>query len=139
MKNSDGLDLIHALTQGISTDDFALITLQAAIASEISIRRVKLGMNQKQFAEFMGVSQGLVSRWEQGETNFTLETIVKIASKLDIELQCPFKLAPAPVYYETQSSSNIVDFHRAKDSIRWNATGYSSSEYCTLSHDLMEM
>jgi len=52
-------------------------------------------MNRKQFAEFMGVSQGLVSRWERGETNFTLETLVNIASKLGLEMQSPIKPTPA--------------------------------------------
>lgn len=116
-------ELFSALSEGFSDEELTLALLQASIASEITVRRAKRGMNQAQLAELMGVSQGLVSRWENGETNFTLETLVKIASKLDIEIQCPFKLEPAPTYGHAEGK--IITFPGSSSS--WSSANYKSS------------
>ncbi len=43
-------------------------------------------MNQKQFAEFMNVSQSMVSKWESTTYNFTIKSIISILTKLDIKM-----------------------------------------------------
>lgn len=57
----------------------------AFISAAIELRRKSLGMNQKQFASFMGVSQAMVSKWESGEYNFTINTLNEICYKLGLE------------------------------------------------------
>ena len=42
-------------------------------------------MNQKQFASFMGVSQAMISKWESGEYNFTINTLNEICDKLGLD------------------------------------------------------
>jgi transcriptional regulator with XRE-family HTH domain len=42
-------------------------------------------LRKKQFAEFMGVSQAMVSKWECGEYNFTINTLIEICDKLGME------------------------------------------------------
>lgn len=37
----------------------------------------------------MGVKQSLVSRWESGECNYTIDTLVEIANALKLSVQCP--------------------------------------------------
>ena len=47
-------------------------------------------MTQKEFAKFMGVTQGMVSKWESGDYNFTIESICNILEKLDLD--CNFEI-----------------------------------------------
>ena len=39
----------------------------AKISAKIEMKRNELGMNQKEFARMMNVSQGMVSKWKSGE------------------------------------------------------------------------
>jgi len=41
-------------------------------------------MNQKAFASFMGVSQGMISKWESAEYNFTFQAAADICEKLGL-------------------------------------------------------
>jgi transcriptional regulator with XRE-family HTH domain len=43
----------------------------------------------------MGVSQVMISRWENGEENFTIATLVKISDALGIKFRNPFSDARA--------------------------------------------
>lgn len=44
--------------------------------------RIKLGMNQEQFAEIFNVTQGTVSQWETGLTKPRIDLLPKIARLL---------------------------------------------------------
>ena len=61
-------------------------------------------MSQKQFAQFMGVSQAMVSKWESGDCNFTIETIAKICDKLDLIPQ--LELISENDYYSLMQKNN---------------------------------
>lgn len=87
-------DLFSGITEGVSSAELSLITLQGLISGEIASQRIKRGLNQKQFAELMGVSQSRVSKWEKGECNFTIATLVSIADKLGLSLRSPFDVMP---------------------------------------------
>ena len=56
----------------------------ADVAVKIRNKRKELNLTQKEFADFMGVSQGMVSKWESAEYNFTLESIVNLFDRLEI-------------------------------------------------------
>ena len=58
--------------------------MQLMITTTIKEYRIEKELSQKMFAEFMGVTQGMVSRWESGEYNFTIDNIAKICDKLKI-------------------------------------------------------
>lgn len=106
MKTNDTYEFLSALSQNMSAEELMLAGLQGVIAAEIVGKRLSLHMTQKEFAEYMGVSQGMISKWEKGESNFTLQTLVQIASKLGIQMQCPFVTNP-PRRYTTAGSSII--------------------------------
>lgn len=57
---------------------------KAKIASAILTKRYELKMSQTDFAEYMSVSQAMVSKWESGETNFSISAIAEICEKLSM-------------------------------------------------------
>ena len=90
-RNLNTVDLLDALAENLSTEQVILAGMKGSLAAMITTRRQKLGLSQKDLATKLHVTQRLVSRWERGETNFTLETLVKIAQTLSFETQCPLK------------------------------------------------
>lgn len=62
--------------------------LKVMVSISITIRKTRkdMGMSQKEFAQFMGVTQAMVSKWESGHYNFTMEAIVRIYDKLHLPL-----------------------------------------------------
>lgn len=79
-----------------------MVTISIMISDERKRRR----MTQKQFAEFMGVKQSLVSRWENGHYNFTIEKVVEIFEKLDLKLN--FELPKSKKTYAMKFNQQIV-------------------------------
>ena len=61
------------LVSSLTKEQVKKLELIHEISMAIVHERKKLGMNQTEFAKFLGVTQGMVSKWESGEYNFTLE------------------------------------------------------------------
>ena len=97
-------DLLAGLSASLSAEEATLASLEAIICGEIITQRIERGMTQKQFAEFMEVSQSMVSKWEKGECNFTLQSLVKIASKLGLSLQSPI-VPHTPAHIQSQATT----------------------------------
>lgn len=62
-----------------------LSDLQFSFANLIFSERLKREKNQTEFAKELGVSQGMLSRWESGDGNFTLKVIAEVADKLEMK------------------------------------------------------
>ena len=82
IKNAKSVDPLPDIDQAEKT----AAMLKGKFAALILNKRLELRMNQTDFAESLGVSQGLVSQWEDGRYNFTLEKIGEISSKLGLEI-----------------------------------------------------
>ncbi len=107
MDTSDSMKtMISALALHLGDEEATLSVLQSMIAAEITGRRIDMNLTQKDLAHLLNVSQSTLSKWESGETNFTLSTLVSIATKLDIELQSPFVSTPPKVYFSP--FSNVI-------------------------------
>lgn len=63
----------------------------AKIATTIQRQRKAHGYTQQALAVKLGVSQVMVSRWENGEENFTVATLAKISTALDMPLHNPLE------------------------------------------------
>ncbi len=110
-KHSKNLsDLIEALTSELSVADIMSSAVQARVCAAITKERVRLGMNQTQFADYLGVSQGMVSRWESSDYNFTIDTIAKIAAKLDLLFDISLTPSKDQASIYMHSSSKIIPF-----------------------------
>ena len=75
------------LAQDFSLADVIAAKLQAKIAIAITKKRLEYGMTQKEFAKKLNVSQGMVSKWESEDYNFTIESLAQIAEKLELNLE----------------------------------------------------
>lgn len=77
------------LTELFTPEEIMAGDIQTQIAVSIQRKRKERNLSQKQLAEQLGVSQGMISRWENGEENLTIETIAKIAQALGMGMQNP--------------------------------------------------
>ena len=66
----------------MSAAEMAKAAINIQIQQMIHDTRMEKGWTQKDLAEKMGVKQSLVSRWESGECNYTINTLIDIADAL---------------------------------------------------------
>ena len=57
------------ISYGFSETELKTIVELAKISAQIERERLEMGMSQKEFAEYMGVTQEMVSKWESREYN----------------------------------------------------------------------
>ena len=84
-------DMIELMAEYITKSDIYAAKAIAKISAFIYKYRMESKMTQKAFAEMMGVSQGMVSKWESAEYNFTIENIAQISEKLNVTFDIEFK------------------------------------------------
>ncbi|MHC6202800.1 helix-turn-helix domain-containing protein [Breznakiellaceae bacterium SP9] len=77
------------MLDSLSPDEQIAAEFIAKIAVSIQTARRERGYTQKELAERIGVSQVMISRWENGDENFTVATLAKISSVLGIGLVNP--------------------------------------------------
>ena len=84
---SSGLkDLLELFGDTVTVSDIIASNVLGSISASIARQRLQSNMTQKEFADYMCVSQGMVSKWEGGDYNFSIRTLADIADKLDVEL-----------------------------------------------------
>ena len=84
-------DLLGLFEEHISVADISAARYLGKISAAIVKKRMELHMTQKEFAEYIKVSQGMVSKWESGDYNFSIKALAEIAEKLNMELYINFK------------------------------------------------
>lgn len=116
MENLEGL--LQLFEDKIALADINSAKCLGEISAAIAKRRIELQMTQSEFAKYLGVSQGMVSKWESTDYNFTIKGIAEIAQKLGLKLSV--SLAPIEDNVEVKhitGSSEIINFH-VKTSIK---------------------
>ena len=101
-------DLLDMLSEGMSAEDMLFAHYASDIAVAITTNRNSLGLTQKEFAEKIGKSQTLISKWENADCNFTLKTLIEIAQALDLTLNVSF--TSSKMKKSKQTSPHIIDF-----------------------------
>lgn len=85
--NSMGLDdLLELFEDNLELSDITASRILGNISAAITKKRIKYSMTQNEFAKYLGVSQGMVSKWEGGDYNFSIKTLAEIAERLNMEL-----------------------------------------------------
>lgn len=80
--------------------------LRGMISAAIENKRYELGMTQKQFAEHLGITQGMVSKLESSENNISVNKLVETFETLDIKYD--FKIEEKICI--NNSSTKLKDF-----------------------------
>ena len=78
-------ELLYALSQSLSTAKLKTAFVSSQISARITQERISRKMTQKEFADFLGVSQPMISKWEAGDYNFTISAISEIFEKLGLD------------------------------------------------------
>lgn len=104
------------LSEGLSEAEVKTMVELAKISARIERYRIEMGLTQREFAEYMGVTQGMVSKWESREYNFTIKTLNEICQKIDLELSVSLEKPCAKSDYTiVRWDSDIVSKKRKKD------------------------
>ncbi len=74
------------VSEGLSEAEIKTTIELAKISAKIERCRLELGMTQIEFAKYMGVTQGMVSKWESRDYNFTIKSLNEICQKIDLTL-----------------------------------------------------
>lgn len=124
-------DLLDLFNESVTPADVLASKLMSQISTAITKERLKLHMNQSQFAEHIGITQSIISRWEHGDYNFSIKKVAEIASKLNLdvnvtindismyktmgnsELERGFFHTRTLVYSGSNFSSNATDIYRS--------------------------
>lgn len=123
-KNNDIYDLLSTLASNLSSEELMFVDIASDLAAQIAARRIDLGLTQAELAEKMGKKQGTISKWESGDCNFQLKTLIEIAQKLDLPLTVSFK--PAKPTAEVYWISPTPEVMFAK---KYATTDVASSQY----------
>jgi len=102
------------VTEGLSEDDVKTTVELAKISAKIERCRLELGMTQAEFAEYMGVSQGMVSKWESREYNFTIKSLNEICQKLNMQMSLDLQ------YYSASNDYKIVEWAMQEPRVKKN-------------------
>jgi len=83
-------DLFEIFEKNLSASDLIASRVLGKISATIVKTRLEMGMTQKEFAQYLEVSQSMVSKWESADYNFSVKALAEIASKLDFDLRIQF-------------------------------------------------
>ena len=106
------------VSEGFSEAEVKTIVELAKISARIERCRIEMGMTQQEFAEYMGVTQGMVSKWESREYNFTIKTLNDICQKVDLELSVSLEKSCVKADYKAPKW-NFEIVARKKRKERW--------------------
>ena len=77
---------VNWLTKGFTDSEVKTTIELARISAQIERCRLNMGMSQQEFAKYLGVSQGMISKWESREYNFTIKALNEICEQLGMDL-----------------------------------------------------
>ena len=127
-----GIDELFGLFEpSLDVSDIIEAKLMSETALAITKERLRLKMSQTQFAKHLGVQQSMISRWEQGDYNFTIKKIAEIAAKLNIDVNISFSNKDAANIFkhiprnEASQINNIYFF----DEFKKNKNAFKCASY----------
>lgn len=79
-------DLLDLFEDVVQPEDIMYAKISSQASRSIAKERLRLNMNQKEFADYIHSQQSLISRWESGDYNFSLRKLSEISVALDMNL-----------------------------------------------------
>lgn len=119
-------DLLSVLTEGLSLSELRAADIKSSLSFAIATHRINIGLSQKELAHRLGKTQSTVAKWENGDQNFTVETLAEIATILDMELTVKLQELP------TKDNISSKKYHGKivqLDFSRRNSSSYGGVDY----------
>lgn len=79
-------EIFDNLTAEMTDDEVVVADVLSDIAVEIVKYRIEHGLDQKDMANLLHVSQPMISKYESGTYNFTIKSLFVIANKLGLNV-----------------------------------------------------
>lgn len=130
LANAKKVDVFSELSQKEKME----ADLLADIAVQIHTRRMEMKMTQGEFAKFNNVTQAMVSKWESGEYNFTIETLAKVFSRIGLSFSFDIgeKKAAHAVILSVSEEKQINQWRtQTTSSSTWSGKTASRAVYVT--------
>lgn len=121
---------IFELLPGLTEATVTASKIKAHVSIAILEARKAMNIDQKKLAEILNVSQAMVSKWESGHYNFSIEALAKIANKLNLELDV--SLSPK------KEDIKSIDISKFRSNNRFTAK-YSYNDYVSNETDMEEL
>lgn len=83
INKDDNIKYLQEIFGALSSRDILEAELLSKISSMIAAERIAKKMTQKEFAEYLDVSQTMVSKWESSDYNFSIKLLAKVFDKLE--------------------------------------------------------
>lgn len=80
------MDLLNLFQDDLSEEDILSARILGKLSSAIAKKRIDMQMTQKDFANYLNVSQSMVSKWEGADYNYSIKTLSHLATKLKLKL-----------------------------------------------------
>ena len=136
--------LLELFEDTLSPSEVISSKLMAQISSAISKERLRLHMNQSDFAKYIGVTQSEISRWEHGNYNFSIKKISEIAAMLNLDVNIEInnsasaESSKGKIYQAPLSFSKTYIFYNRDTLTLLNDVSYSKSITKTSNYDYNE-
>ena len=130
LANAKSVDIFSDLSQEEKMEADWL----ADIAIQIHTRRLEMGMTQGEFAKFNNVTQTMVSKWESGDYNFTIQTLAKVFSRIGLSVTFDVGERKA-AHVAVRAASEVKQISRwqtqTTSTSTWNRQSASRAVYTT--------
>jgi transcriptional regulator with XRE-family HTH domain len=100
-------ELLEALADLFSPAEIIASATKAHIANQIAEWRISHKMTQQDLADLCEVNQSTISKWENGDFNFTIEKLAEIACTLDMTLKVSLDSAEAQNEISASSDDKV--------------------------------
>lgn len=109
-------DLLSVLTENLSSQDILAADVMSSISNAITKQRLSMGLSQSALAKKIGKTQSTISKWENGDKDFTISLLADIAVNLGMDLSVELKARQNVVESGPYKSvtGKIIDFQKAR-------------------------
>ena len=84
-------DYKKAMAYRMTEKEIAFATVDLEIGNAIRKTREIKHLSQRELAAMVGVAPAQINRWESGKQNFTVHSLVRIASIIGCDFVCPLR------------------------------------------------
>ena len=112
-------NLVLAVFVAKATRGPSTAVIDAHVGARIRHRRIELGLSQRQLAEMLGITNGLIHKYEYGRNRVRIGMFYEIARKLDVPIVYFYDgLAQKPHQHDRHSSlllETVLNFAAIKN------------------------